>query len=43
MGHTVEVRVRPNVVEVRYRDRVVQTMPRLATGFKVDTAEDIDV
>jgi hypothetical protein len=29
MGHTVEARVHPNVVEVRYRDRVVQTMPRL--------------
>ena len=29
MGHTVEARVHPNVVEVRYRDQVVQTMPRL--------------
>jgi hypothetical protein len=29
MGHTVEARVHPNVVEVRYRDRIVQTMPRL--------------
>ena len=29
MGHTVEARVHPNVVEVRYRDYVVQTMPRL--------------
>lgn len=29
MGHTVEARVHANVVEVRYRDRVVQTMPRL--------------
>lgn len=29
MGHTVEARVHPNVVEVRYRDRLVQTMPRL--------------
>ena len=29
MGHTVEARVPPNVVEVRYRDQVVQTMPRL--------------
>jgi hypothetical protein len=29
MGHTVEARVHPNVVEVRYRDHVVQTMPRL--------------
>ncbi len=29
MGHTVEARVYPNVVEVRYRDQVVQTMPRL--------------
>jgi hypothetical protein len=29
MGHTVEARVHPTVVEVRYRDQVVQTMPRL--------------
>jgi transposase InsO family protein len=29
IGHTVEARVHPNVVEVRYRDQVVQTMPRL--------------
>jgi hypothetical protein len=29
MGHTVEARVHANVVEVRYRDHVVQTMPRL--------------
>jgi hypothetical protein len=29
MGHTVEARGHPNVVEVRYRDQVVQTMPRL--------------
>ena len=29
MGHTVEARVHPDVVEVRYRDQVVQTMPRL--------------
>ena len=29
MGHTVEARVHPNVVEVRYRDLVVQTKPRL--------------
>lgn len=29
MGHTVEARVHPNVVEVRYRDQLVQTMPRL--------------
>ena len=29
MGHTLEARVHPNVVEVRYRDQVVQTMPRL--------------
>ncbi len=29
MGHTVEARVHPNRVEVRYRDRLVQTMPRL--------------
>jgi hypothetical protein len=29
IGHTVDVRVHPNVVEVRYRDQVVQTMPRL--------------
>src|SRR5712671_1540429 len=29
MGHTVEARVHPNVVEVRYRDQVVQTMSRL--------------
>jgi Mu transposase, C-terminal domain len=29
MGHTVEARVHPNQVEVRYRDRLVQTMPRL--------------
>ncbi len=29
MGHTVEARVHPNLVEVRYRDQVVQTMPRL--------------
>ena len=29
MGHTVVARVYPDVVEVRYRDQVVQTMPRL--------------
>jgi hypothetical protein len=29
MGHTVEARVHADVVEVRYRDQVVQTMPRL--------------
>lgn len=29
MGHTVEARVHANVVEVRYRDHLVQTMPRL--------------
>jgi hypothetical protein len=29
MGHTVEARVHPNIVEVRFRDQVVQTMPRL--------------
>jgi hypothetical protein len=29
MGHTVEARVYPDVVEVRYRGEVVQTMPRL--------------
>jgi hypothetical protein len=29
MGHTVEARVYPNVVEVHYRDHLVQTMPRL--------------
>lgn len=29
MGHTVEARVHPNVVEVRYRDQIIQTMPRL--------------
>jgi hypothetical protein len=29
MGHTVEARVHPNLIEVRYRDRLVQTMPRL--------------
>ena len=29
MGHTVEARVYADVVEVRYRDQVVQTMPRL--------------
>ncbi len=29
MGHTVEARVHPNLVEVRYRDQLVQTMPRL--------------
>lgn len=29
MGHTVEARVHPNTIEVRYRDQVVQTMPRL--------------
>ena len=29
MGHTVEARVHADVVEVRYRDHVVQTMPRL--------------
>ena len=29
MGHTVEARVHPNVVEVRYRDQIVQTLPRL--------------
>jgi len=29
MGHTLEARVHADVVEVRYRDQVVQTMPRL--------------
>jgi hypothetical protein len=29
LGHTVEARVHANAVEVRYRDRIVQTMPRL--------------
>jgi hypothetical protein len=29
MGHTVEARVFADVVEVRYHDQVVQTMPRL--------------
>jgi hypothetical protein len=29
MGHTVEARVHSNLVEVRYRDQIVQTMPRL--------------
>ena len=29
MGHTVEARVHPDVVEVHYRHEVVQTMPRL--------------
>jgi hypothetical protein len=29
MGHTVEARVSADTVEVRYRDQVVQTMPRL--------------
>jgi hypothetical protein len=29
MGHTVEARVHANLVEVRYRNQVVQTMPRL--------------
>jgi transposase InsO family protein len=29
IGHTVEARVHPDVVEVRYRDQIVQTMPRL--------------
>jgi hypothetical protein len=29
IGHTVEARVGADVVEVRYRDQVVQTMPRL--------------
>jgi hypothetical protein len=29
MGHTIDARVYPNVVEVRYRDQLVQTMPRL--------------
>jgi len=29
IGHTVEARVHPNLVEVRYRDHLVQTMPRL--------------
>ena len=29
MGHTVDARVHPNVIEVRYRDQLVQTMPRL--------------
>jgi hypothetical protein len=38
MGHTVEARVHPNVVEVRYRDQVVQTMPRL----RKEDAHDID-
>src|SRR3954465_9003231 len=29
IGHTVDARVYPNVVEVRYRDHLVQTMARL--------------
>lgn len=29
MGHTVDARVYPDIVEVRYRGQVVQTMPRL--------------
>ena len=29
MGHTVEARVHADLVEVRYRGQVVQTMPRL--------------
>jgi hypothetical protein len=29
MGHTVDARVHPNMIEVRYRDQLVQTMPRL--------------
>ena len=29
MGHTLEARVHADVVEVRYHDQVVQTMPRL--------------
>jgi hypothetical protein len=29
MGHTVEARVYADVVEVRYRRQLVQTMPRL--------------
>jgi hypothetical protein len=29
IGHTVDARVYPDVVEVRYRGQVVQTMPRL--------------
>ncbi len=29
MGHTVEARVHPNVVEIWYRDQLVQTMARL--------------
>jgi transposase InsO family protein len=29
IGHTVEARVHPNVIEVRYRGDLVQTMPRL--------------
>lgn len=29
MGHTLEARVHADVVEVRYRDQIVQTMPRL--------------
>jgi transposase InsO family protein len=29
MGHTLDARVYPNVVEVRYRDHLVQTMARL--------------
>lgn len=29
MGHTVEARVYPNVVEVHHQNRLVQTMPRL--------------
>ena len=32
MGHTVEARVHANLVEIRYRDHVVQTMPRLRKG-----------
>ena len=32
IGHTVEARVHPNVVEVWYRGQVVQTMPRLRKG-----------
>jgi hypothetical protein len=29
MGHTVEARVYADVVEVRYHDQIIQTMPRL--------------
>lgn len=38
IGHEVEARLHPDVVEVRYGDKVVETMPRLrgSQSFRID-------